>query len=132
MKTEVDMKVFNATHIKCYEEDDVLIVAVGDDAADPHNFIIMTRLDDEDTPFTDGDVGLQTESTEYEMAGAIQKIGLSESRLKVEIKSNFQEHFNGEAIVAEFQGTAVDGESIDLLRKSLHTLVEGSGIEMDF
>jgi len=50
----------------------------------------------------------------------------------VEIKSNFQEHFNGEAIVAEFQGTAVDGESIDLLRKSLHTLVEGSGIEMDF
>ena len=67
------MNDFIASSIECYEEDDVLIVAIGDGSADPANYVIMTRLEDEDNSSVDDCIGLQTSEASHEVAGAIKK-----------------------------------------------------------
>lgn len=67
------MDDFVASNIECYEENDVLIVALGDGGADPVNYVIITRLDDEDNSSVDSCIGLQASGASYEVAGAIEK-----------------------------------------------------------
>lgn len=127
----VDMYIFDATDIKSCEEDDVLIVALCDDAVDPQAFIIITRLDEEDNATVEEGVGLQTAETAYEVTNAIQSVSVSENRLEVEIKPGHWQHFNGKAVVVELKGKAADDKSISLLKDSLKKLLEGSSILVD-
>ena len=71
------MNNFVASNIECYEENDVLVVAIGDGGADPVNYVIITRLDDEDNLSVDDGIGLQVSGLSYEVAGAIKKIVLA-------------------------------------------------------
>lgn len=124
------MNDFVASSIECYEEDDVLIVAIGDSGADPVNYVIMTRLDDEDNSSVDGGIGLQVSGASYEMAAAIKKIVLEKSGLRVEVKPQFINHFGGSTIRAKFDGVLDLGEKVPCLRKALQRLFSGSAVEL--
>lgn len=127
----VGMYIFDATDIKSCEEDDVLIVALCDNAVDPQAFIIITRLDEEDNATVEEGVGLKTAETAYEVTNAIQSVSVSENRLEVEIKPSHWQHFNGKAVVVELKGKAADDKSTSLLKDSLRKLLEGSSILVD-
>ena len=74
------MNNFVASSIECYEENDVLVVAIGEGGVDPVNYLIITRLDDEDNLSVDDGIGFQVSGVTYEMAGAIKKISLGGKR----------------------------------------------------
>ena len=96
------MKNFFASTIKYYEEDEVLTVALGDDADNPSNFLIITRLDDEDNASVDDGIGLLTDQAKYEVSGAITKVLLGLNSLEVIIKPEFTEFFGDSSIGVEF------------------------------
>lgn len=125
------MSVFDATYIKCYEEDEVLTVAISDDAVDPQGFIIITRLDEEDSASIDACIGLQTAAAEYEMADAIQKVSLSNNKLEIEIKKAYWAHFKSETVVANFKKQNLSERRINILKESLKKILEGSSVVAD-
>jgi hypothetical protein len=124
------MKKFLASAIKCYEEDEVFTVALGDDAEDPNNFLIITRLDDEDNASVDDGIGLLTDQAKYEKSGVITKVFLGLNRLEVVVKPEFTEFFGGSSIVAEFLPND-NGLSINYLslKKALHNIFSGSKVD---
>lgn len=125
------MNNFIASSIECYEENDVLIVAFGDGGADPSNYVIITRLDDEDDSGIDGCIGLQTSEAGYEVAGAIKKIVLNDSGVIIEVKPQFIKHFGGSAILVRFAGGILESEGkVSSLRNSLKELFNGSAVEL--
>ncbi|WDY60295.1 hypothetical protein [Pseudomonas sp. PSKL.D1] len=124
------MNVFEASSIKCYEEDGVLVVAVGDDPVDPRNYMIITRLDDEDNLTVDDGIGFQTADAQYEMAGAIKKVLLDENGLRVDVKPEFVGHFGGVTTCAKFNNqTLCQHAHIAYLRNALRAIFDGSKIE---
>lgn len=125
------MNDFIASSIECYEEDDVLIVAIGDGSADPANYVIMTRLEDEDNSSVDDCIGLQTSEASHEVAGAIKKIALEKSGLRVEVKPEFIKHFGGSSIFARFDSVIFESAGkASSLRKALQVLFNGSAVEL--
>lgn len=123
------MRSFSASIIRCYEEDGVLFVAVGDNAVDPDNFLIISRLDDEDNASPDDGIGLQTSGAECEVVGAIKKVVLNEYGLRVEVKSEFVKHFGGASILAEMSGLPpLALVEVELLRKAIKEIFEGSSV----
>lgn len=125
------MNDFIASSIECYEENDVLIVAIGDGGADPLNYVIITRLDEEDDSSIDDCIGLQTSETGYEVAGAIKKIVLNDSGVRVEVKPQFIKHFGGSTILVRFAGGFLESEGkVSSLRNALKELFNGSAVEL--
>jgi len=125
------MNDFIASSIECYEENDVLIVAIGDSGADPINYIIITRLDDEDNSNVDDGIGLQVSGASHEVTAAIKKIALEECHLRVEVKPMFINHFGGPAIIVQFDSGILDLEGkVSSLRKALQELFNGSTVEV--
>ncbi|WP_346830276.1 hypothetical protein ABDX87_24930 [Pseudomonas abietaniphila] len=124
------MKKFLASAIKCYKEDEVLTVALGDDAEDPDNFLIITRLDDEDNASVDDGIGLLTDQAKYEKSGVIAKVILRLNKLEIVVKPEFTEFYGCSSIVAEFLPN--DNElSINYLslKKALHHMFSGSQVD---
>lgn len=76
------IKKFTATCVYSDEEDGVLRVAISDDGADPDNYFIISRLDEDDLA-VDRCIGFQSESSEYELAAAIDALRLTASDLSV-------------------------------------------------
>lgn len=83
------VKNFSASTIKCYEEDNVLVIALSDDLVAPSNFIIITRLDDEDNATVNDGIGFQTDQAEYERSDAIEKVILHSNSPEVVVKPEF-------------------------------------------
>jgi len=79
------IKKFQALCINCSTEDDVLAIAVGDDAQEPINYFIIGRFD-EDNLSVDGCIGFQTESTDYELTGVIDSILLTKKKFNSQYK----------------------------------------------
>lgn len=80
-------KKIDAICISCTNEDDVLTVAVGDDYNDPKNYFIIGRFDEDDLT-VDECIGFQSDSTEYEIADAIEKVELDDENLIVYLNDN--------------------------------------------
>lgn len=78
----INIQTFNAVCISCSDEDDVLTIGVGDDNHDPKSYFIIGRFD-EDGLSVDECIGFQSDSTEYELAGAIEAILLNSNSLIV-------------------------------------------------
>lgn len=125
----MSMKKFAAAAIKCYEEDEVLTVALGDDFKNPSNFLVITRLDDEDNASVDDGIGLLTEYANYEMSGAISEVVLGLNSLEVVVKPEFTDFFGSLSIVAEFlpRSNELSINYLDL-KQWLHDIFEGSNV----
>ncbi|GKQ49117.1 hypothetical protein PSTH1771_28215 [Pseudomonas syringae pv. theae] len=125
------MKKFFATTIKCYEEDDVLIIALSDGSVAPSNFMIITRLDDEDNAMVNDGIGFQTDQAEYEMPDAIEKVVLRSDSLEVVVKPEFASFFGGLSILAEISQESYDSsEQIGMLKDALQNLFSGAQVEL--
>ncbi|WP_325948060.1 hypothetical protein [Pseudomonas putida] len=125
------MNNFVASSIECYEENDVLVVAIGEGGVDPVNYLIMTRLDDEDNLSVDDGIGLQVSGATYEMSGAIKKLVLEESGLRVEVKPPFIDSLGGSSILVKFdEGVLELAGRISSLREALQELFNGSAVEL--
>ncbi|MEN5228159.1 MULTISPECIES: hypothetical protein [Pseudomonas] len=81
------MSDFSASSTECYEEVDVLIVALGDGSAGLVSYVFIARLDDEDNSSIDSLIYLQTSEASYEMAGTI-KNSVRVGGLRLEVKPN--------------------------------------------
>jgi len=120
---------FMVATVECYEEDAVLTVALGDDAFDPQNFIIISRLDDEDNETVDQCIGLQTGKSQYEAADAIKAVVLNQDYLEVLVKPEFVDHFGEAKIVGEFPlGHGVTKDEISKLHTYLSKIFTGSQV----
>lgn len=125
------MKKFVASTIKCYEENGVLIVALGDDPENPANFIIITRLDDEDNATVNDGIGFQTHEAEYEMPDAIAKFSLHSDSLEVTVKPEFIDFFGSSSFVAEIpQGSNDSSTQFSALKDALQTIFSGAQVEL--
>ncbi|MCL2896127.1 hypothetical protein [Brenneria tiliae] len=120
--------VFTASVVKSYKENDVLTVALGDDPIKPHNFFIITRLDDEDNATVDDNIGFQTHHSEYEASGAISEVLLTQESLTVHIKPEYAQHFGGICFVGKFiKSEDLDGE-VTALSGTLKEMFAGSRV----
>jgi len=120
---------FDASNIECYEEDGVLIVAVGDGAVDPQNYLIISRLEDEDNATIDDGIGFQVAGASYEVSNSINKVVLERDYLRVEIKPEFATHFGAPIVLANFSDEALKAGR-GFLREALEVLFEGSGVKL--
>lgn len=125
------MKKFVASTIKCYEEDGVLIVALGDDSESPANFMIITRLDDEDNATVNDGIGLQTHQAEYEISNAIAKVSLHSDSLEVMVKPEFIDFFGNSSFVAEIPPDSNNSSTqFSALKDALQTIFSGAEVEL--
>ncbi|RMS65585.1 hypothetical protein [Pseudomonas syringae] len=125
------MKKFFASTIKCYEEDEVLVIALGDDQVAPSNFMIITRLDDEDNATVNDGIGFQTDQAEYEMHDAIEKVILRPDSLEVVVKSEFAGFFGGLSILAEIPQESHDSSGkVCILKDALQNIFSGAQVEL--
>lgn len=121
---------FDASNIECSEEDGVLIIAVGDGAVDPKNYMIISRLDDDENATIDDGIGFQTASADYEASNSISRVVLADNCLRVEIKPQFATHFGASIVLAKFNDEALRAGKLCSLREALEVLFEGSAVEL--
>lgn len=125
------MKKFVASTIKCYEEDGVLIAALGDDPENPANFMIITRLDDEDNATVNDGIGFQTHEAEYEIPDAIAKVSLRSDSIEVLVKPEFVDFFGDSSFVAEIPQVSNDSSTqFSALKDALQTIFNGAEVEL--
>lgn len=115
---------FTATTCSCYTEDDVLVIALGDDPVSPDNYLIMGRFDDGDA---DESIGLQFHFSAYEVACAIENLSLSRNTLAITVKADKVKFVGCHRATVSFADGVVD---IEELSDYLKELVEGSNIEL--
>ena len=124
---------FNVSALECYEENDVLTVALGDDTKSPENYLIITRLDDDDNDSIDEGIGLQTSQSAYEQSAAIEKVILQSGSLEVVITPDSYQHFGCSSLVGEFSDTLRNNsEKLALLRKYLEAIFNGTQATLIF
>ncbi|MCD5975703.1 hypothetical protein [Pseudomonas quasicaspiana] len=125
------MKKFVASTIKCYEEDGVLIVALGDDPENPANFMMITRLDDEDNATVNDGIGFQTHEADYEMPDAIAKVSLRSDSLEVLVKPEFIDFFGSSSFVAEIPPDSNNSlTQFSALKDALQTIFSYAQVEL--
>ncbi|WP_456310931.1 hypothetical protein [Serratia proteamaculans] len=94
-------KKINAVFINCIDEDDVLMLAIGDDKQDPKNFFIISRFDEEGLS-VDECIGFQNENTSFEIPSAIESIELSKSELIITLNDDAAEKSGTKKIQSTF------------------------------
>ncbi len=119
----IKIRQFNAVCVNCYEEDDVLTIGIGDDAHAPKNFIIIGRLDEDELPVNKC-IGFQSDTTEYEIADAIQSVKLGADKLAIVLNNDAAI----EADVKEYHVFIPMTKDIELLKKYLQEVFEGSEV----
>ena len=125
------MKKFVASTIKCYEENGVLIVALGDDPENPANFIIITRLDDEDNATVNDGIGFQTHQSEYEISNAIAKVSLHSDSLEVLVKPEFIDFLGDSIFVAKIPPDSTNSSTqFSALKDALQTIFSDAQVEL--
>ncbi|WP_052821554.1 hypothetical protein [Pseudomonas syringae group genomosp. 3] len=125
------MRSFTASTIKCYEEDDVLVIALSDNAENPANYIIITRLDNEDNTTVNDGIGLQTDQAEYEIPDAIEKVIIDLDILEVVVKPEFSCFFGSSSILAELPPEGGDSsEQVFMLKNALRNIFSGTNVEL--
>lgn len=119
------IKKFNATFVNFTDEDDVLTIGVADDAKDPDNFIIIGRYDEDDLSVNQC-IGLQTDSTPYEVSDALEEVILDNTKLILKIKDDAVNKIGAKTIETVFS-KQVDTHK---LKYSLKLMLEGSDIKI--
>lgn len=119
---------FTANTIECFTENDVLTIALADHPVEPDNFIIITRLDEEENTSVDDGIGLSTPDSDYEVIGAIIAIALTENDLQLQIKPEFIEHYGSEFFQVSFDPSTKAGNKLKILEDSLVSLCDDSQV----
>lgn len=119
------IKKFNAVCVNCYEEDDVLIIGVGDDTHDPKNFVIIGRFDEDETPVNQC-IGFQSDTTDYEIADAIKSVHLSVKELVIVLNDDAAK----EVGIKEYHVTISTEKDTTLLKQYLGDVFDSSDVAL--
>lgn len=119
---------FNASTIVTYTEDDIFIIALGDDPLQPRNFFIISRPVDTENTSIDENIELQGHHSEHGLAGALLSISLSPSDLTVRIKPQHAEHFGAASLTGHFVEEKLQEETLKGLEHSIRKILDGSQI----
>lgn len=120
------IKFFIST-VTSYTEDDVDIIAFGDDDEMPQNYVIISRFDDpgaDDSP-RDEMIGIQTSQSAYEVSAAILSIKLSRNSIEIVIRDELADKVGANILVADF---SINDNSFENLRKYVERIILGSNI----
>ncbi len=119
------IREFKAICVNCYEEDDVLTIGVGDDADDPKNFIIIGRFDEAELPVNEC-IGFQSDTTEYEIADAIQSIQLDTDELVIVLNDAAANKVG----VREYHAAISTTKDVARLTQYLQEVFDGSDVNL--
>jgi len=91
---------FLATVINCYTENDVLIIGIGNDRVLPNQYLIISKLDEDEI----GEyIGIQTYLSDIEVANAIDSLVLKFNYLIINIKRNKENEVGVRKIIIKFK-----------------------------
>ena len=91
---------FLATVINCYTENDVLIIGIGNDSVLPNQYLIISKLDEDEI----GEyIGIQTYLSDIEVANAIDSLVLKFNYLIINIKRNKENEVGVRKIIIKFK-----------------------------
>ncbi|OEY96887.1 hypothetical protein [Acinetobacter qingfengensis] len=74
------MKFFTAHCVRCYIEDDVYTIGLSDDEFDPIDFVILSRMQDEN------EIGLLINDNDFEFSNAIDRVSFKFDELHILIR----------------------------------------------
>ncbi|MBJ7223491.1 MULTISPECIES: hypothetical protein [unclassified Brenneria] len=117
---------FTASTVAAYVEDDIFIVALGDDPVQPRSFFIISRPVDSGNNSVDESIELQGHHSEHGQAGALLSITLSPRDLTVRIKPQHVEHFGTAGFTGHFAEGELQVESLDNLERFIRRILDGS------
>ncbi|GGF44825.1 hypothetical protein GCM10011611_59030 [Aliidongia dinghuensis] len=121
---------FFANVVRCYVEDDVITVGFGDDDYAPKAYTIITRFDDEEENYSEGEgpIGIQTNLSEIESSSAIASIELKDNFIKIKINERKRTYVGVDEIIIEFEPSK---ENVDSINKYFHMIFDGSETQID-
>lgn len=120
-----NVKILIAACINCYEENDVLIIGIGDDTHDPKNFIIIGRFDEDELPVNEC-IGFHSESTEYELTDSIRSVQLTEDKLVIVLNEDAVKMID----IREYQVVIPAAKDSKSLGKYLMEVFDGSDVPL--
>lgn len=116
---------FPASVVRCYVEDDVAVIGLSDDNVTPGNYVILTRML-EDESEQDG-VGIQTSRSTHEFSNAITRIELRQQELSIFVNQECAAGVGGAVISVNLSTAELDHA---VLVKFLHQLLDGSPVSL--
>lgn len=85
---------FDGNIVKCYTEDEVKIIAIGDGEIEPDNYIIISRLKEEKGKNTRDSIYLDSSTADIGYYGAIERISIFNDAIEIVISDNKQAKMN--------------------------------------
>jgi hypothetical protein len=126
MSVEIE---FFAETVRCYTENEVLIIGLGDQGETPANFVIVTRFDEtEDVEGNDDAIGVQTNLSEREYSGVVNKITLTKNIFEILIKKYKIDEIEISRIKIGFDYSKIDSGK---LIEYLHGIFDRSSVVLD-
>lgn len=91
---------FLGTVINCYTENDVLIIGIGNDKISPNQYLIISKLDEDEIGES---IGIQTYLSDIEIVNAIDSLVLKFNYLIINIKRNKENEVGARKIIVKFK-----------------------------
>lgn len=91
---------FFGTVINCYTENDVLIIGIGNDKISPNQYLIISKLDEDEIGES---IGIQTYLSDIEIVNAIDSLVLKFNYLIINIKRNKENEVGARKIIVKFK-----------------------------
>ena len=91
---------FLGTVINCYTENDVLIIGIGNDKISPNQYLIISKLDEDEIGES---IGIQTYLSDIEIVNAIDSLVLKFNYLIINIKRNKENEVGARKIIVKFR-----------------------------
>ena len=114
---------FFGTVINCYTENDVLIIGIGNDKISPNQYLIISKLDEDEIGES---IGIQTYLSEIEIVNAIDSLVLKFNYLIINIKKNKENEVGARKIIVKFKDI-----DLVLLAKYINDIFLNSSVTME-
>jgi hypothetical protein len=121
-----DLFEFFASTVRCYIENDVLTIGMGDDGEMSDKFVIITRLDEEETVGA-GAIGLQTNFTLQEYSNAISVLNVSRHAVEILISKEKEKKIGVGRIRVNYDS---DKFSFDEFVRYIHLIFDNCNIDL--
>ena len=114
---------FFGTAINCYTENDVLIIGIGNDKVSPNQYLIISKLDEDEIGES---IGIQTYLSDIEIVNAIDSLVLKFNYLIINIKRNKENEVGARKIIVKFKDI-----DLVLLAKYINDIFLNSSVTLE-
>lgn len=114
---------FFGTAINCYTENDVLIIGIGNDKVSPNQYLIISKLDEDEIGES---IGIQTYLSDIEVVNAIDSLILKFDYLIINIKRNKENEVGALKIMVKFKDI-----NLVLLAKYINDIFLNSSVTLE-